>query len=284
MNAFKSALLMTAMVLLLMLIGNLVGGTTGMTIALIVAGVMNFISYWFSDKIVLALYRAKEINRSEAPRLYALVEELTRKAGLPMPKLYAINTNTPNAFATGRNPEHAAVAVTTGIVKLLNEEELAGVIAHELAHIKNRDILVGTIAATLAGAITLLARMAGYAVMFGSGRDREENGGGLIVGLIMMIVAPIAAFLIQMAISRSREYMADETGAEISGKPLALASALKKLQSYNEDQPIEDAEPATAHMFIVNPLSGSSIMKLFSTHPPIEERVQKLQMIAARIR
>lgn len=284
MNAFKTALLMTAMVLLLMFIGNIVGGTGGMVVAFIIAFALNFVSYWFSDKIVLAMYRAKEINRSEAPRLYSLVEDLTKKAGLPMPKLYVINEDTPNAFATGRNPENGVVAVTTGIVKLLNEEELAGVISHELAHIKNRDILVGTIAATLAGAITLLARFAGYAIMLGSGRDREENNGGLIVGLIMMIVAPIAAFLIQMAISRSREYMADETGAEISGKPLALASALKKLQSYNERKPIEDAEPATAHMFIVNPLSGSAIFKLFSTHPPIEERVQKLEMLAARIR
>jgi heat shock protein HtpX len=248
-----------------------------MTIAFIFSLIMNFGTYWFSDKIVLSIYKAKEVNRETAPNLYTLVEELASRANLPMPRVYVIEDTTPNAFATGRNPQNAAVAATTGILRILDSNETAGVIAHELSHVKNRDILTGTIAATLVGTITYIAQMAGWALMFG--RNDDDDGGGLS-SLALLIVAPVAATLLQLAISRAREYSADEGGAEISGKPLSLASALAKLQAANKQKPVRSAAPATAHMFIVNPLSGSSIMKIFSTHPPVEERIKRLQEIA----
>jgi heat shock protein HtpX len=234
---------------------------------------MNIFTYWFSDKIVLKMYRAEEASRADAPELYEIVRRLSQKAGLPMPKVYIINQAQPNAFATGRSPDHSAVAVTTGIMRILNVEELEGVLGHELAHIKNRDILISTIAATIAGAISYLAFVAKWALIFG-GRDDED--GNPIVAIVMMIVAPIAAMLIQMAISRSREYSADSGGAKVAGNPRYLASALKKLHMASQNIPLE-AQPATAHMFIVNPLSGSTMMKLFSTHPPIEERIARLE-------
>ncbi|MFA7229168.1 MAG: zinc metalloprotease HtpX [Melioribacteraceae bacterium] len=279
MNGFKTALLMTIMMVLFLLVGSLIGGESGMIVAFVISLVMNFGSYWFSDKIVLKMYKAREVTREQYPQLYDSVEDLAMKANLPMPKVYIMENPSPNAFATGRNPEHSAVAVTTGIMNLLNKEELEGVIAHELSHVKNRDILVGTIAATLVGTITFIARMAGWAAMFSGGRD-ERDRGSVVGDLALMIIAPIAAMLIQMAISRSREYMADEGGAQISGKPLALASALNKLQRGNQIVPMANAGTSSAHMFIVNPLSGKSLMKLFSTHPPIEERVERLQEIA----
>jgi heat shock protein HtpX len=279
MNGFKTVILMTAMMVLFILIGNMIGGQSGMMIAFMLALVMNFGSYWFSDKIVLSMYGARQVTRDDAPQLYDSVERLSMKAGLPMPKVYIMENPTPNAFATGRNPNNGAVAVTTGIMKLLNKEELDGVIAHELAHIKNRDILVATIAATLVGTITYIAQ---FAMFFGGGRsDDREEGTNPIVAILMLILAPIAAMLIQMAISRSREYMADDSGADISGKPLALASALNKLQHGNDVIPMRNAGQSSAHMFIVNPLHGGGVMKLFSTHPPIEERIERLQEIAA---
>jgi heat shock protein HtpX len=246
-----------------------------MTFALIMAFMMNAFTYWFSDKIVLRMYGAKEVTRAEAPELYELVGRLARKAGLPMPKVYIINQPQPNAFATGRNPQNAAVAVTSGILRMLSAEELEGVLGHELAHIKHRDILIGTIAATIAGAISYLAHMAQWAMIFGSHRDDEE--GNPLATIALMILAPIAAMLIQLAISRSREFAADAGGAKIAGNPRYLASALRKLHMASEQIPMQ-AQPATAHMFIVNPLSGgSSIAKLFSTHPPVEERIARLE-------
>jgi len=280
MNGFKTAILMTAMMVLFILVGNLIGGETGMTFAFIFSLALNFGSYWFSDKIVLKMYRAQEVSEKDAPQLYSIVENLSSKAGLPMPRVYIMNNPTPNAFATGRNPEHSAVAVTTGIMNILNKEELEGVIAHELSHIKNRDILVSTVAATLVGTITFIARMAGWAAMFGGGRN-ERDRDNVWGDLALMILAPIAAVLIQMAISRSREYMADESGAQITGKPLGLANALNKLTQANEMIPMTNAGTSSAHMFIVNPLSGKSLMKLFSTHPPLEDRIKRLNEIAA---
>jgi heat shock protein HtpX len=278
MNTLKTVFLMTSMMILFLLVGYLLGGSTGMTIAFVFSLIMNFSTYWFSDKIVLSMYRAKEVSRETAPKLYTLVEELAARANLPMPRVYVIEDATPNAFATGRNPQNAAVAATTGILRILDSNETAGVIAHELTHVKNRDILTGTIAATLVGTITYIAQMAGWALMFG--RNDDDEGGGLS-SLALLIVAPIAATLLQLAISRSREYGADEGGAVISGKPLSLASALAKLQAANEQKPIRSATPATSHMFIVNPLSGAGIMKIFSTHPPVGERIKRLQEIAA---
>jgi heat shock protein HtpX len=282
MNTLKSFALMLAMTLLLILVGQLIGGRNGMMMALIFAAVMNFISYWFSDKIVLFMYRAKEIKETENPELYMIVRNLTHMANLPMPKLYFINSPMPNAFATGRNPQHAAVAVTSAIMALLNRDELTGVIAHELSHVNNRDILTGSIAATLAGAIFMLARMAQFAAIFGGGsRDSNNRNNGL--GLIVVaIVAPIAAMLIQMAISRSREFEADRSGAELCKKPLALASALEKLSTGIKQNPVE-VNPTTAHMFIMSPFSGKSLFKLFSTHPPMEERVKRLQKMAEKM-
>ncbi len=273
MNIFKTMALMTGLTLVLLWAGNAMGGQTGMTIALVIALAMNGFSYWFSDKIVLKMYKAQEVSRADAPELYEMVRRLTHKAELPMPRVYIINQPQPNAFATGRNPEHAAIAVTTGIMKVLSAEELEGVVAHELAHVKHRDILIGTVAATLAGAITYLAHMAQWALIFG-GRDDEDSNP--LVAIAMMIVAPIAAMLIQMAISRSREYAADAGGAKIAGNPRYLASALRKLDTASQQIPMK-AEPATAHMFIVNPLSGKSMAKLFSTHPPMQERIARLE-------
>jgi len=278
MNGFKTMLLMMVLTLMFVFFGGLLGGKSGMTFALIMAFGMNFFAYWFSDKIVLRMYRAEEVTERDAPELYNIVKRLTQAAGLPMPKLYIIDEDQPNAFATGRNPEHSAVAVTTGILRLLSREEIEGVIAHELSHIKNRDILVATIAAAIAGAISYLAQMAQWAMIFG-GRDRDEEGGNPIVALVMMIVAPIAAMLIQLAISRSREYGADETGAKICGNPLHLANALKKLHMASQRIPME-ANPSTAHMFIVNPLTGGGFARLFSTHPPIEDRIARLEAMA----
>ncbi|AFN74852.1 Heat shock protein HtpX [Melioribacter roseus P3M-2] len=279
MNGFKTAALMAVMMVLFLFVGNLLGGQAGMTIAFVFSLLLNFGSYWFSDKIVLSMYRAKEVSRAEYPVLYRIVENLASKANLPMPKVYVIDSQTPNAFATGRNPEHSAVAVTTGIMNILSEDELEGVIAHELTHIKNRDILVGTIAATLVGTITLIARMAGWAAMFGGSRN-DDRDGNIFYELALIIIAPIAAMLIQLAISRSREFMADEGGALISGNPMGLASALDKLSKANEVIPMRTAKESTAHMFIVSPLSGKSFAKLFSTHPPIEERIKRLKEIA----
>ncbi len=278
MNVMKTALLMTAMMALFLLVGELLGGKQGMIVAFIFSLAMNFGSYWFSDKLVLTMYRAKEANRSEYPELYQMIENLSSRVGIPMPKVYIMNNPTPNAFATGRNPQNAAVAVTTGIMSILNRDELEGVLAHELTHIKNRDILVGTIAATLVGTITIIARFAGYAMMFG--RTDDDDGEGM-ASLVLLILSPIIALLLQLAISRSREYMADEGGAKISGKPLGLANALNKLQSANKQIPLTNAGASSAHMFIVNPLTTKSVTKLFSTHPPIEERIKRLQEIAA---
>jgi heat shock protein HtpX len=261
-------------------VGAIIGGKTGMTFALIMAFGMNFITYWFSDKIVLRMYGAKQVSEHEAPELYGIVRRLSQKAGLPMPKVYIVEEDQPNAFATGRNPEHGAVAATTGIMRILSREELEGVIGHELAHIKHRDILVSTVAAAIAGAISYLAQMAQWAMIFGGHRDEEGEGGNPIAAIVMMIVGPIAAMLVQMAISRSREYGADAGGAKIAGNPLYLARALKKLHMASQRIPM-DANPATSHMFIVNPLSGGGILKLFSTHPPVEERVARLEAMAA---
>ncbi len=280
MNILKTAFLLTLLTLLLVFIGNLIGGQQGMLIALIFAGIMNFVSYWFSDKIVLGIYRAKKVTEAEAPELVGLVRRIAQKTGLPMPKVYIIPTETPNAFATGRNPSHSAVAVTEGILRILDQDELEGVLSHELGHVRNRDILIATVVATVAGAISYLAYMAQWAAIFGGGRDRDRgNGLGL---LFMAIVAPLAALLIQMAISRSREYQADETGAKISHKPLALANALKKLHATNLRIPM-NANPSTAHMFIVNPLSGKGLVNLFSTHPPVGERIKRLEELSRHI-
>lgn len=286
-NTFKTTLLLTTLTVLFLIVGQAVGGRSGMTIALVMAGVMNLAAYWFSDKIALAMSGAQPVSEAEAPELHAIVQSLALRAGLPKPRVYVIPEETPNAFATGRNPEHAAVAVTAGIMRLLSREELEGVIAHELGHIKNRDILISSIAAMIAGAISYLANMAQWAMMFGGvGRSSDDDDGGGIGGMIgavvMMIVAPIAAMLIQMAISRSREFLADETGARICGRPLALAGALQRLESWNRQLPM-DVNPATAQMYIVNPLSGGGIASLFSTHPPIAERVKKLQELAGTV-
>jgi heat shock protein HtpX len=277
-NIFKTGLLLAVLTAMLVLIGGAIGGQQGMVVAFVIALVMNFVSYWFSDKIVLAAYRAQPIDEASAPRLYAIVHRLATRAGVPMPRVYLIPSETPNAFATGRNPEHAVVAVTEGIMRILDEEELEGVLAHELSHVKNRDVLISTIAATLAGAITYLAHMAQWAAIFGGrGRDDEEGGTNPIAAMMLAILAPIAAMLVQMAVSRAREFQADATGARVAGKPWGLAKALEKLQMANQAVPMADATPATAHLFIVNPLSGRTLMKLFSTHPPLEERIARLR-------
>ena len=275
MNMLKTMVLMVFLTVMLLAIGGALGGRTGMTFALVMAFGLNFITYWFSDKIVLRMYSAREVTESEAPELYGIVRRLAQKAALPMPKVYMVDEDQPNAFATGRNPEHAAVAATTGIMRILSREELEGVLAHELAHVKHRDILISTIAATIAGAISYLAQMAQWAMIFGGGR-RDDEDSSPIAAIVMMIVAPIAAMLVQMAISRSREFSADEGGAEIAGNPMYLANALKKLDMASKQIPM-DANPATAHMFIVNPLKGGWLMKLFSTHPPMEERIARLE-------
>ena len=281
MNQFKTFFLMLVLTVLFILVGTAIGGRSGAVYAFIFAALMNFFSYWFSDKIVLRMYGAKEVSQSEAPELYGVVAELTSKASLPMPKVYIMENDTPNAFATGRNPQHAAVAVTSGILRILSRDELMGVIGHELSHIQHRDILISTIAATMAGAISMLASMARWGAMFGGFRSDDEEGGrggNILVVLIVSIFASIAAMLIQMAISRSREYLADEGGAHLSN-PLSLAKALEKLEVASQRIPM-DANPSTAHMFIVNPLRGGGVLSLFSTHPPIEERIARLEEMA----
>jgi heat shock protein HtpX len=278
MNTLKTAFLLTVLTLFLVLIGEYLGGVNGMIVAFAIAVVMNFVSYFYSDKIALAAYRAQPVTREQAPRIYGIVERLTQKTGLPMPKIYVIPTESPNAFATGRNPNHASVAVTEGILGLLNDDEMEGVLAHELGHVRNRDILISSVAATIAGAITIAARMFGWAAMFGGygGRDDRNGNGGALGAIFMMILAPIAAFLIQMAISRQREYQADETGAHITGNPYALASALQKLDSYSRRVPMR-ATPTTAHLFIIQPLLGKmDFASLFSTHPPTAKRIERL--------
>lgn len=277
MNTLKTTLLLGLLTGLILWFGGYVGGQSGMVIAFLFAMLMNFGAYWFSDKIVLAMYRAREVDPAQAPGLYRMVERLAQRAGLPMPRVFVIPSESPNAFATGRNPKHAVVAVTQGILKLMRDEELEGVLAHELAHVKNRDILISSIAATLAGAVMMLANMARWAAIFGGfgGRDEEDRGG--VLGLIFMaVLAPLAAMLIQFAISRTREFEADATGARIAGNPLGLASALEKLGLATRRIPLQ-ANPATSHMFIVNPLSGKSLLNLFSTHPPLEERIRRLR-------
>jgi heat shock protein HtpX len=281
MNQFKTFFLMLVLTFIFILVGTAIGGRSGAVYAFIFAALMNFFAYWFSDKIVLRMYGAKEVSQGEAPELYQMVGELVNKASLPMPKVYIIENDTPNAFATGRSPDHAAVAVTTGILRILSKDELMGVIGHELSHIRHRDILISTIAATIAGAISVLASMARWGAMFGGYRSDDEEGGGggnIIVVIIVSIFASIAAMLIQMAISRSREYLADEGGAHLA-HPLSLARALGKLEVAAQKIPME-ANPSTAHMFIVNPLRGGGVLSLFSTHPPIEERIARLEEMA----
>ena len=275
-NTFKTAFLLTALTLLLMFIGRYFGGQNGMVLALVFAAVMNFVSYFFSDKIALSMYRAKPVTREELPRAYEIVERLAPKMGIPTPKIYVIPTESPNAFATGRSPQHASVAVTHGILGLLNDEELEGVLAHELGHVNNRDILISSVAATIAGAITMLASMGRFAMIFGGfGGDRDDRRGGGLGALLMLILAPIAASLIQLAVSRSREYQADATGAHFTGNPYALASALQKLDAYSRRIPMA-ASPSTAHLFIIQPLLGVNFGNLFSTHPPIAKRIERL--------
>jgi len=278
-NTFKTAFLLTALTLLLMFIGRYFGGENGMFLALAFAVVMNFVSYFYSDKIALTMYRAQPVTREQLPRAYAAVERLTQKIGIPMPKMYVIPTDSPNAFATGRNPQHASVAVTHGILQLLTDEELEGVLAHELGHVSNRDILISSVAATIAGAITMLASMGRWAMIFGGyGNSRDRRGGGGLTALFMLIVAPIAASLIQLAVSRSREYQADATGAHFTGNPYALASALQKIDAYARRVPMQ-ASPSTAHLFIIQPFLGVSagvFANLFSTHPPIAKRIERL--------
>jgi heat shock protein HtpX len=275
-NQVKTVLLLGTLTGLILFFGKLIGGTSGMQIALVLAAAMNFFSYWFSDKIVLRMYNAQEVSPQEAPDLYAMVDDLARQAEVPMPKVYIIPEESPNAFATGRNPEHAVVAVTQGILRLLTPTELKGVLAHEMGHVRNRDILIQSIAATLGGAIMVLADMARFSAMFGGSRDEEGRGSNALATLLFAMLAPFAAMLIQMAISRSREYIADETGARLSHNPESLANALEKLAYGNQQIPMQ-ANPATENMFIVSPLTGGGLMSLFSTHPPIEERIARLR-------
>ena len=282
MNVLKTGFLLSLLTVLLVFLGRLLGGPGGAMTAFIMALLMNFVFYWFSDKLVLAMYQAKPLSESEAPQAYRVVREIAARDHIPMPKLFWISTQTPNAFATGRSPQHASVAVTSGLLELMSEEELKGVLAHELSHVKNRDTLVMTIAASLAGAIMMLARMAQWSMWMGGGRSRdEENRGGaamqLIAMLLIAVLAPLAAMLIQMAISRTREYSADSTGAKLAGTPQGLASALEKLNRAAKEYPLPNANPATAHLFIVNPLTAGAIANLFSTHPPIEERIRRLR-------
>lgn len=281
MNYLKTTLLLSILTALMLVAGRAMGGEQGMYYALIFAGIFNFGSYWFSDKIVLAMYRAKPITESESPKLYNVVSRLAQKAGIPMPRLYYLPSPALNAFATGRNPRHAAVAVTDGLLKHLNDQELEGVLGHELSHVLHRDILISTVAATMAGAISMLASMARWAMIFGGwGRsNNDDRGGNPLASLVMLIVAPIAALLIQMAVSRSREYAADRAGAKLCGNPLYLAEALKKLHLGSQQIPLS-ANPATAHLFIMNPLSGRGLLQLFSTHPPVEERIKRLGEMA----
>ena len=284
MNTLRTTVLLASLTALLLVAGKALGGNGGMVVALVLAVVMNFGSYWFSDKLVLRMYRAQPVGPKEAPELYSVVETLARQAKMPMPAVYIVESDTPNAFATGRNPEHAAVAATTGLLRIMNREELTGVLAHELSHVRHRDTLVSAIAATLAGAITMLANMAQWMLLFGGlrGNDNEQGGGGVLGALVMMILAPFAAMLIQLAVSRSREFGADKGGAELTGNPLWLASALRKLEQANERAPMQAAadHPTTAHLFIVNPLGGLNLARLFATHPSTEERIRRLQAMA----
>ena len=276
-NTMKTFILMAALTALFMIAGQALGGQSGMVFALLMALGMNFFAYWYSDKLALTMSRAREVFYDQAPQLHDMVEKLARNAGLPKPKVYVMPGQTPNAFATGRNPEHAAVAVTEGLLQLLQQDELEGVIGHELGHIKNRDILISSIAAVMAGAISYLATMAQWAMIFGGGgRNDDEGDGNLVAMLVMMVVAPLAAAIIQMAISRSREYLADATGAKICGHPISLANALQRLEDYNHRMPMK-VNPATAQMYIVNPLAGGGIASLFGTHPPIQERIKRLR-------
>lgn len=282
MNRIKITILLTSLTLLLVAMGSAIGGQSGMIIAFVIAGGMNFFSYWYSDKIVLKMYKARAVSEMESPDLYGMVRRLALQANMPMPKVYIIPSNGANAFATGRNPQNAAVAATEGIMQLLSKDELEAVMAHELAHVQNRDTLISTIAATLSGAISMLGSMLQWAAILGGSSEEEEGGGGgLLATLVLAFIAPMAAMLIQMAVSRSREYLADASGARICGKPLALANALRKLQMGAQVVPLPQATPATSHMFIVNPLTGTSMMKLFSTHPPMEERVARLEAMAS---
>ncbi len=276
-SMIKTGMLMAALTAVFMVAGQFLGGSNGMIIALVIAVGMNFFAYWFSDKMVLKMSGAREATPAEAPELHQMVARLAKRADLPMPKVYIIHKDTPNAFATGRDPNHAAVAVTTGLTNILKKDELEGVLAHELAHIKNRDILISTVAATMAGAISAMASMAQWAMIFGGGRSQDDDtgGGGIIGSIAMMILAPLGASLIQMSISRSREYQADATGAAICGHPQSLASALQQLEIYNRQRPM-NVNPATSQMYIVNPLSGGQLANLFSTHPPMQERIKRL--------
>ena len=275
-NVFKTAILLALLTAMLVLLGGAVGGRQGMLVAFFIALVMNFVSYWWSDKIVLRMYGAQEISEAQAPGLYAMVHRLASKAGIPMPRVYMIPSDQPNAFATGRNPEHAVVAVTEGIMRILDDDELEGVLAHEISHVTNRDVLIGTIAATLAGAITYLAHMAQWAAFFGGGRRDDDDAPSPIAMILMAVVAPLAAMLVQLAVSRSREFGADASGARLAGRTWGLSKALEKLDMAAQQVPMQ-ANPATAHMFIVNPLTGASFSRLFSTHPPTEERIARLR-------
>jgi heat shock protein HtpX len=283
MNQAKTFFLMVLLTIIFVGLGSIIGGQNGAMIAFFVALAMNLVSYWFSDRIVLAMYRAREVSETESPELYAVVASLSQKASIPMPRVYIVDEDSPNAFATGRDPSHAVVAVTTGILRLLNRQELEGVLAHELCHVKHRDILVQTVAAAMAGAITMLANWARFAAFFGGSRDSDDEGGGNIFSVIIFsMIAAFAAMIIQLAISRSREYYADEGGAQLTGNPLFLANALRKLQMGVARVPMQDANPSTAHMFILNPFSAKGVLALFSTHPPIEERIARLEGMAHR--
>ncbi len=282
MNQAKTFFLMVVLTIILVGLGSMIGGRNGATLAFGVALVINMVSYWFSDRIVLAMYKAQEVSESEAPELYSIVATLAQRASLPMPRVYIIESDSPNAFATGRNPEHAVVAVTTAILRVLNKEELEGVLAHELTHVKNRDILISTVAAALAGAITMLASWARWSLFFGGRGDDEEGGGNIVSVIIFSMVAAFAAMLIQLAISRSREYMADAGGAHLAGNPMFLANALRRLDTAVARSPMPGANPSTAHMFIVNPFAAKGIVSLFSTHPPMEERIRRLEEMAHR--
>ena len=282
-NTFRTTMLLAALTGLIVWVGQVLGGTQGAFVAFVLAAMMNAGSYWFSDRIVIAMYRGQQIQQSDDPELWAIVQGLAMKSGIPMPRLYLVPSESPNAFATGRNAEHAAVAVTAGIRQLLDRHELEGVLAHEIAHVTNRDILIGSIAATLAGAVMMLASMARWSLIFGGGQRDERDGGSNAIGLLVtVIVAPIAAMLIQLAISRSREFQADATGARVCRNPEALASALRKISAYSARVPLE-ANPQTAHLFIINPLRGGTLQSLFSTHPPLEQRVERLERIAGEL-
>ncbi|MDX2170258.1 MAG: zinc metalloprotease HtpX [Deltaproteobacteria bacterium] len=281
MNRVKTAMLLATLTAILVWFGQALGGREGLVMALGFAVVMNFASYWWSDKIVLKMYGAQEVDEAQAPELYSIVRNLAQAGQIPMPKVYIIPEEAPNAFATGRNPQHAAVAITQGLLRMLTREEIAGVLGHELGHVRNRDTLIMVVAATLAGALSMLANIAQWGMIFGGGRSSDDEGSNPLALIVGIIVAPLAAMLIQMSISRSREYLADEAGAQFSGNPLALASALRKIQGYAEQVPMHHGSPATAHLFIINPFAGGNFAKLFSTHPPTEERIARLEALAA---